>query len=200
MGVVIVAVSVTAAYVAIYRILYKDVCGLLRQFKWSMIWHPLLKCVFRSEFLIRQGLRQEEHSYTPAGSIGCGKERGWEERTSTVLIGLFNFVPRLPENLSHTHTHTHTLSLSLTLTLAMRMCSLYATWHKGNTGSRTVQDIGAQSDCSWGGDNEIFHQAHRSNLWNNKYCHASNVVLFRARIQKITMPTIIDFSPQGHHS
>ena len=51
-----------------------------------------------------------------------------------------------------------------------------------------------------GKDNEIVHQVHRSNLWNNTYCRASNAILFLACIQKITIPTVIDFSSQGYHS
>ena len=51
-----------------------------------------------------------------------------------------------------------------------------------------------------GEDNEIFHQVHRTNLWNNTYCRASNVILFLACIQKITMPTVMDISSRGYHS
>jgi hypothetical protein len=170
----------------------------------SEVWYGIrywTACLGRSFWLLRQEMCQEEHSYTPTGSIGCGKERGWEERTNAVLIVLFNFVPRLPENLSHSLSLFLSLffTLSLSLTLAMRICSLYATWHKRNTRSGTFQDIGAQSDWIWW-DNEISHQVHRSNLWNNKYCRASNVIPFLACIQKITMPTVIDFSSQAYQS
>jgi hypothetical protein len=62
---------------------------------------------------------------------------GLGRRTDVVLIVLFNFVPRLPEN----------LSLSLSLTGSVFLCaSPLATRRKRNTESRTVQDMGAQGN------------------------------------------------------
>jgi hypothetical protein len=95
------------AYVACYDVILNE--------DWYGISY-WIECLGRSFWLLRQEMRQEEHSYTPTGSIGCGKERGWEERTNAVLIVLFNFVPRLPENLSHA------LSLSLSLSLSQWEC------------------------------------------------------------------------------
>jgi len=51
-----------------------------------------------------------------------------------------------------------------------------------------------------GGIMKYFIEFIAVNLWNNKYCRASNVSLFLACIQKITMPTVTEISSQGYQS